>query len=430
MKRLQEWLKERGKNRPSSPEGGYLRKVKKRNPPVSADSAADVPFPRKDLPTGSHHPTQRHHWERAERIERQSSRRAVKRAVCLLLSLACFSYAGWLVVRFQAAVPAAVEVYGETGVGLPVSERPFALAAETEAAVNGVTVTALVTNSAYGSAAGLRFVDGAYFLPQAVEQQRAYAVIPDALALELFGTTRAAGLELTVTAGGAAAAGSSAEQNGQTLYLVCGVYQTSSRFLDAVSRTAKAVVYCSRAAGDRAAPAATAALLGGAQEPVERLLETAAASCGRSLSGIVRDLRAFRQLNCAVLYAALCCCLCRGLLWLLRRGASMISAAYERWSSRAYPSNGTPVQMLAAALLLILAACGLLSALLNGVTIPQAFLPADRIFDLGFYGESIVRFFQETNGMHRAVGYEPMILSYSAAIFTLCGNGVILFWLV
>lgn len=378
----------------------------------------------------SRRPAQRRHRERSETADRRTLRRAVKRAACLLLSLACFAYAGWLVVRFHAAVPAAVEVYGETGVGLPVSEQPFALAAETEAAVNGVAVTVLVTNSAYGSAAELQFVDGGYFLPQAVEQQRAYAVISDALALELFGTTRAAGLELTVAAGGAAAAGSAAEQNAQTIYLVCGVYQTSSRFLDAVSRTARQTIYLSCAAGDGAAPAATAALLCGAQEPVERLLETAAASGGRSLSGIVRDLRAFRQLNCAMLYAALCCCLCRGLLWLLRRGASMLSAAYERWSSRAYPSNGTPVQTLAAALLLILAACGLLSALLNGVAVPQAFLPADRIFDLGFYGESLVRFFQETNGMHRAVGYEPTILSYSAAIFTLCGNGVILFWLV
>lgn len=321
----------------------------------------------------------------------------VPRLLCALLAACLLCYAWLLARRLKAALPEAVEVYAREGVGLPVCEQGFGLAAEQYATLGDMPVYALATNSAWGHAAGLRFVNGGYFLADAVQRQQRYLVLPDSAALHLFGTEQAAGADVCI--------------DGER-YLVCGVYQTSGLFLDEISRSSLPVVYLSRPVrGLSSETPAQLALLPGTQQ-AEGLLRAAAAESGARLEGTVHDVRAPAALAFQLVYLAVVACALVPVFWLMRFGVGCVvrlCAAPQR--GRAFFAG-----QLAAAVLAAAAGLGALWLLLGNISVPGVYLPPDNLFDFSFYSGRIVEFFQMKNAAQRPDAYTAAISAYLPAV--------------
>ncbi|MEG2841891.1 MAG: ABC transporter permease [Ruthenibacterium sp.] len=333
----------------------------------------------------------------------------LRRAAALLLTAGLFGSAFLLNRQMNKAVPNAVEVYNTQGIGVSVSEQPFALAAEQTVRLGDVSVRAMTTNSVYAATANLQFVHGGYFLPDAVTHQRHYAVLPDTLALRLFGSVAVSGSEITVSG---------------EIYTICGIISTDSHFLNAVSRGTDDTIYLSRPIGALSEDtAAQQALLTGGAQSVDSLLQAAHMASGVQLFGTVHDLRAPRILAQQIFYLAWMLLALVPLWWLLRFGGRHSVQLYTM------PKNSRHAVLLqvAKSVLPIAAGFGILWLLCKNISIPAVYLPQDNLFDIAHYRDLIVRFYQQKSSALRVDVYSNAIAAYLPTILLCCVGADFLF---
>lgn len=330
------------------------------------------------------------------------------RIAALLLAVGLFAYAFCLVRQMEAAVPNAVEVYSAQGIGVPVSEQPFGLATEQTALLGDTPVRALATNAAYGAAANLQFVTGGYFLSDAVEKQQRYAVLPDTLALRLFGSVTVCGMEISL--------------DGES-YIICGVTQTGSYFWDDVSRGTQDTVYLSRPTHmlSQDMPAQQALLTG--SESAESLRQAAGRASGTFLCGTMHDLRAPRILAQQIFYLACMLAVAVPLWWWLCFGGRQLVQLYTMEKT----NRNTVFMQMAKGIVPVLAVCTILCLLCKNIAIPTVYLPPDNLFDITYYRDLIVRFYQQKNSALRMEAYSNAIAVYLPVVLLCCAGMDFLF---
>lgn len=341
---------------------------------------------------------------------------ALRAAVCwglaaLLAGGLCLA----LLAGMRAAVPPVVQVYAAYGVGDTLAGVQEKLPGQggalwQSAVLDGRTaVWAVSATSAYGSAAGLRLADGAWYGPDAVLQGRRYAVVPETL-------------------GGGCGVGAAVRVNGVS-YEVCGVYRPHAGVLDKMAGDGVPAVYLS------APPAAAAS-----EAPVQQLLLTGeetrrkdqlwddARKALRGAGGTGHDLRDARALAGALVRLAVILALLVPVGWLMAGCWRALVALYL--AGRQGAGGRAVLLRLGKALLPGMAALASVYGLLDWLRLPPAYLPPDDLFDLSHYTGLLTAFFQGLNGAgfcdvlcNRAVFYNTaaafaaLLLAVSLAAF-------------
>lgn len=343
----------------------------------------------------------------AYRHLRTAVRRRVGITVLCVLALCCLCGAGWFAARYCRAVPDAVELTAQSvyGIGVAVQQQTFGLAAQHPALLDGTPVRAVTANAVYGQAAGLRFADGGWFLPDAANAQYSYAIVPDTLAFARFGNTMAQG-EITLQANGV-----------ERTYEICGVYVTSRALLDVISHPAEPMIYLSRPLEGTAGEVAAQQALLCAQGAPQAQITAAAREAGSALFGTQRDLRARRTLIWQCVYLALIACLCAPLSSVLAEGGRTLVHLYEMNKS----ARRAVALQAGKALGCIGGACTVLWVLLSRISIPAQYLPVDNLFEWSHYRALLETFFSQLHSSITPDSYGWLTANYMGAT-VLCGT--------
>ena len=333
-------------------------------------------------------------------------------------ALLCFAMQCKTTRDMRAVVPEAVVFSSASGLGVSVEQ---AQAMPGQAAAMGEqigtvelpslgrtqTVRLFPATSNYAAAVGMRFSAGGWFGTDAVHQHRAFAVISDALALELLGSDQAVGAELLVQG---------------EYYQICGIYRAERRFWPSVCAGELPRVYLSRPVEwDGGEFPATQLLCPAEQSTLEQLRESIQAAAGSVLNGEAQDLRCARQFAVQLcLFTGVGAGLWPLLRWMNRGIKSMITLWREK--------EKTPRRFAVLACCALRDLAGPLAIVWEVgrlVRLPQSWLPPDQIFDLEWYLENIRGFYQalfSNPQQYQALigGYLPLIAIWGAAALVCC----------
>lgn len=310
---------------------------------------------------------------------------ALRAALCRgLATLLAGGLCLYLLAQMGAAVPPAVQVYAAYGVGDTLAGVQEKLPGQggalwQSAVLNGTTpVWAVPATAAYGGAAGLRLVSGAWYGPDAVLQGRRYAVVPETL-------------------GGGMGAGAGIEINGVS-YQVCGVYRPPARLLDQLSWDGVPAIYLSAPPDAPAAEAPVRQLLLTGEETRQKdQLWDAARKALLGASGTGHDLRDARALAAALVRLGVILGLLVPVGWLLAacwRGlVGLYLAGRQGAGARAFARRAAKAALPGAG------ALAALYGLLNWLRLPAAYLPPDNLFSLSHYAGLLTAFFRGLAGL-------------------------------
>ncbi len=340
--------------------------------------------------------------------------------VWLAAALFCFAMQCKAVWDMRSAMPEAVVFSSSSGVGVSVQQAETALdrAAAAEEQTGTIAFPPLKQEKAvrliaatinYAAAVGMRFCAGGWFGPDAVLQHRAFAIIPDTLALELLGNDQAIGTELLIQG---------------EYYRVCGIYRADRRFLPRACAGELPRVYLSRSPGwDGAEEMLATELLLWSEEQstLEQLRETAQSAAGGMLSGSVQDLRCVRQFACQ-----LCLFTIIGAgVWPLLRWANQGMEALIGLLRQEDKTPRDAMLQIGCALWGLAGPLVTVWGLSRLVQLPQSWLPPEQIFDWKWYLEHILIFYQALFSgpqQYQALTgcYLPLIAAWGAAALLCC----------
>ncbi|OUN15482.1 hypothetical protein B5G38_10045 [Gemmiger sp. An87] len=340
--------------------------------------------------------------------------------VWLAATLFCFAMQCKTVRDMRSAMPEAVVFSSTSGMGVSVKQvetafdRAAAVGEQTGAiaflpSMQETEGRLLTATSNYAAAVGMRFCAGGWFGPDAVLQHRAFAVIPDTLALDLLGSDQVVGAELLIQG---------------EYYQVCGIYRTDRRFLPKICTGELPRVYVSRSPGRDGAEEALATELliwSEKESTLEQLRETAQSAAGSVLSGRVQDLRCARQFAVQLcLFTVIGAGAWPLLRWVNRGIEALIGFCrqQDKTPRRAACQIGCALWGLAGPLVAVWGVSRL-------VRLPQSWLPSEQLFDWKWYLERILTFYQALFSdpqQYRALTgcYLPLIAAWGMAALLCC----------
>lgn len=326
-------------------------------------------------------------------------RKSVVFLLLLLLAGTAFSIQGEILCIMQRTLPQAM-VYRANGTlsarweklaGLEPEEGTTVTLAElrTGMVFNALTdreietVDFILTDSGYPDAVPLELLYGTFFTVSEVPEENRFLVISDRLAIRFFLTDRVVGRTLRVDG---------------LEFQVCGVYRSGNSLWEQISSAGRETVYLPYSALPVQEPGTQLLYVKGSDgsfaESVTDGLETAlGTSLGYQTMGNYSDsfaIAAFFQ-RAAFFFCGLALI---GLLAVLavRQGRLAVQSAILQGDRRAALRPG--IIALCGSLLIVVA----LLLICFSPELPPRLLPADNIFDFGFYAKEAVTAMQTLNG--------------------------------
>lgn len=343
-----------------------------------------------------------------------------------LFSLLCsgilFYGAVCVVQEMERQVPASVEVYSQNGIGISMKEAAE-LAADgifsasgmgqevsVQGGISGSVRNAWmeVTTSAYGEVAGMNFVGGGYFTEAIAAEKQKYIVIPESLAIELFGFD--AGISQSVFIAGVE-------------YTVCGVYKEGG-YLTKLGLGSIPVIYTNSFQESESGTTVNQIMfMADDNKTGGQLRQEAAAQIGRTIEGELLELDNLLELaSDLILIGGIIC-----LLWFVFRlfvfSNRQFLAAYDEKRDAVRRRN----HFLAAIISLAAALAGL-NLLLGSIKLPPSFLPEDNLFDFSYYAGMILDSMQWINTRRMIKDFLRVSAVFLFTEVLLLIPAVILFW--